>query len=223
MQKRNGKNFKIHSKRKYKFTHFYNWSIISRQIQLFNSTMNINKESTKRRQELQVWKQKKKVNFNQTNKENDSKIISTNTQDLSEKSIKMNTNDKEIENIIIKEISQLKETVYQNLNSIERLEDLLQKYIQQPKIVHQMKKEMEQEIPSPQTTMESTTSSDHILMKKIQELESKVQTLTIEKEMWKFKSISSTDSLSLHSTILMGEDDLNESVSDQILELDKFI
>jgi hypothetical protein len=185
--------------------------------------MNINKESTKRRQELQVWKQKKKVNFNQTNKENDSKIISTNTQDLSEKSIKMNTNDKEIENIIIKEISQLKETVYQNLNSIERLEDLLQKYIQQPKIVHQMKKEMEQEIPSPQTTMESTTSSDHILMKKIQELESKVQTLTIEKEMWKFKSISSTDSLSLHSTILMGEDDLNESVSDQILELDKFI
>jgi hypothetical protein len=159
------------------------------------------------------------------NKENDSKNISVREDVLDNHN--MNTENKEIENTILKEISQLKETVYQNLNSIERLEDMLQKYIQhkqtvveQPKIIYQTKQE---EIKTTPTTIIDSSSSDHVLMKKIQELESKVQTLTIEREMWRTFKFTGSSTDELHSTILMGEDELNESVSDQILELDKFI
>jgi hypothetical protein len=49
---------KFTSKENINFIPFYNWSIFSRQI---IDSINMNKESTKRRQELQLWKQKKKV------------------------------------------------------------------------------------------------------------------------------------------------------------------
>eukprot|EP01080_Neovahlkampfia_damariscottae_P011897 gene11897-5303_t len=152
----------------------------------------MNKESIKRRQNLDDRKQKKRMNKetstvnNNISKTNHNSI--TNTKHTQVYNDEEDVEYKELESLIKSEIGNLKKKINENMESVDKLENQLEKFMKYKSKNVQKKESFVETNTSPFKFQEpKNTKDDHVLLKKIEELEIQVQKLTIEKEMWRYK------------------------------------